>query len=63
MANPINPHDKFFRSSMKNTDLAQEFFQHYLPSTVRDGLDFGAIKLVGAASRRDIGRRSIINMP
>ena len=32
MANPINPHDKFFRSSMKNTDLAQAFFRGDIPN-------------------------------
>ncbi|MFT5162000.1 MAG: putative transposase/invertase (TIGR01784 family) [Alteromonadaceae bacterium] len=45
MADPINPHDKFFRSSMQHAAIAQAFFRHYLPTSLRDGLDFDSIKL------------------
>lgn len=45
MANPINPHDKFCRSSMQNAVIAQQFFRYYLPQKLSNGLDFTAIKL------------------
>ncbi|MFT4929234.1 MAG: putative transposase/invertase (TIGR01784 family) [Phenylobacterium sp.] len=45
MVAPVSRHDKFFRSSMQNIAIAQEFFQHYLPGNLRSGLDFDAIKL------------------
>ncbi len=45
MADPTNPHDRFFRSSMQNAVIAQQFFQHYLPKRLRNSLDFAAMEL------------------
>ena len=45
MANPTNPHDKFFKTSMQNAVIAQQFFQYYLPERLSHGLDFGALKI------------------
>jgi predicted transposase/invertase (TIGR01784 family) len=45
MATPNNPHDKFFRASMQNKQVAQAFFQHYLPSDIQQALDLESLKL------------------
>jgi predicted transposase/invertase (TIGR01784 family) len=45
MADPTNPHDKFFRASMQNAPVAQAFFEHYLPTLIRDALDLNSFKL------------------
>ena len=45
MADLTSPHDRFFRATMQNTLVAQEFLQHYLPASLCDGLDFDTIKL------------------
>ena len=45
MADLANPHDKFFRATMQNTLVAQEFFERYLPTPVRKGLNFDTLKL------------------
>jgi len=40
-----NPHDKFFKSSMANLRVAQEFFQNHLPQKIRKYLDFSSLEL------------------
>ena len=45
MAKIISAHDKFFRSAMQNQPVAMEFFQHYLPSPLCEGLSLDTIKL------------------
>jgi predicted transposase/invertase (TIGR01784 family) len=42
---PSNPHDKFFRASMQYTQVAQDFFQHYLPNDIRLALEMNSLKL------------------
>lgn len=39
MALPIDAHDAFFRASMQNDIVAQEFFQYHLPASIRNALD------------------------
>lgn len=39
MSKIISPHDRFFRSAMKNHKVAVDFFDHYLPSTLREALN------------------------
>ncbi len=38
-------HDAYFRSSMQNPVIAQDFFQHHLPESVRDALNINTLKL------------------
>ncbi|NQZ12530.1 MAG: Rpn family recombination-promoting nuclease/putative transposase [Algicola sp.] len=45
MAKPTNPHDKFFRSSMRNAPVAQAFFQYYLPAPMLDNLELDSFHL------------------
>jgi len=39
-----NPHDHFFRHSFSLPDIAQPFFQRYLPPEIRDGLDLATLQ-------------------
>lgn len=39
-----NPHDHFFRHSFSLPDIAQPFFQRYLPPEIRDGLDLTTLR-------------------
>lgn len=41
----INPHDRFFRSSMQNPKVAHEFFMKHLPEQIKSIMDFGAVQL------------------
>ncbi|MFT4928950.1 MAG: putative transposase/invertase (TIGR01784 family) [Phenylobacterium sp.] len=43
MANPISPHDKYFRSSMQNSAIARQFFHCHLPQQLRVGFNFNAM--------------------
>jgi hypothetical protein len=52
MADPINPHDDFFRASMQNTLAAKVFFQHYLPVSVRDALDLNRFERQNSSAQR-----------
>lgn len=45
MADPTNPHDKFFRASMRNAPIAQAFFQHYLPTTLLENIELDSFQL------------------
>jgi predicted transposase/invertase (TIGR01784 family) len=45
MAPPINPHDKFFRATMRFIEVAQDFFHYYLPKDIRQALDMNSIRL------------------
>ena len=49
MADLSKPHDKYFRSSMQNTIIAQQFFNHYLPPKLRQSIDLTRIKLDNSA--------------
>lgn len=39
------PHDKFFKTSMSNLELARDFFQHHLPDTIKKKLNFNTLEL------------------
>ena len=45
MADPIKPHDTFFRSAMQNKIVVREFFQYNLPPAIRDSLDLSSSRL------------------
>jgi len=40
-----SPHDKLFKSSMADLRVAREFFEHYLPPSVRDLVDLNSLEL------------------
>ena len=40
-----SPHDKLFKSSMADLRVAREFFEHYLPHSVRDVIDLNSLAL------------------
>jgi predicted transposase/invertase (TIGR01784 family) len=40
-----NPHDKFFKTSMANLQIAKYFFQQHLPATIQTYLDFNTLEL------------------
>jgi predicted transposase/invertase (TIGR01784 family) len=41
-----NPHDKFFRAAMEHKPVAADFFNHHLPSKVRQALNVESLKLI-----------------
>ena len=41
----VHAHDKFFKTSLSNVQVAKSFFQHHLPSTVQSYLDFNSLEL------------------
>ncbi len=45
MADLTKLHDIYFRSSMQKPTVAQGFFQHHLPESMRDILDINTITL------------------
>ena len=49
MADPTNPHDKFFRASMQNTPVARQFFATFLPAKLSQALDFKSLKLLNTS--------------
>jgi len=40
-----HPHDKTFRSAMKDIQVAMEFFHHYLPENIRPRVDLKTLTL------------------
>lgn len=40
-----NVHDKFFKTSMSNVKVAQDFFKYYLPENIQAQLDFNTLEL------------------
>ena len=44
MGNISNPHDALFRSSLKNLEVAKDFFKAHLPSFVLDKINFNTLK-------------------
>ena len=49
MADPTNPHDKFFRASMQNMPIARQFFATFLPAKLGQALDFKSLKLLNTS--------------
>ena len=45
MTNPPNPHDRFFRNAFARHEIAQGFFERYLPFEVSAQLDFTTLRL------------------
>lgn len=45
MNNHLSPHDRFFRSAMANSKVAQEFFTIHLPDKIKNIVDFNSIQL------------------
>jgi predicted transposase/invertase (TIGR01784 family) len=45
MTKILNPHDKFFRGSMKDIRIAREFFDFHLPEKFRGMVDLSSLKL------------------
>lgn len=45
MTKILNPHDKFFRGSMKDIRIAREFFEFHLPEKFRNRVDLSTLKL------------------
>ncbi|MGI9214855.1 MAG: Rpn family recombination-promoting nuclease/putative transposase [Gammaproteobacteria bacterium] len=44
MGNIYNPHDKLFSASLKNLEIAKDFFKAHLPSFVLDKINFDTLK-------------------
>jgi len=40
-----NPHDKFFKTSMSNLQVARSFFEEHLPVSIKEYLDFDTLEL------------------
>ena len=45
MASPSNPHDRFFRNAFARHEIAQGFFERYLPAEISTQLDFATLRL------------------
>ena len=45
MPSPQNPHDRFFRNAFARAEIAQGFFERYLPLDVSAQLDFTTLRL------------------
>jgi predicted transposase YdaD len=45
-----NPHDQLFKEAFSHVENAAAFFQNYLPSELRDRLDFSTLKLAPGSS-------------
>lgn len=45
MTKILNPHDRFFRGSMKDIRIAREFFELHLPEKFRGMVDLSSLKL------------------
>lgn len=41
----LSPHDRFTRSAMSNSKVAEEFFQQNLPEHIKKAIDFSSLKL------------------
>lgn len=41
----INPHDRAFRASMANKQVAIEFFEQHLPEAIQQAIDFASLSL------------------
>jgi len=41
----ISPHDKFFKLSLQEKQIAQDFFQHHLPQSLQDQMDLHTLHL------------------
>lgn len=40
-----SPHDRFFKTAMSDIRVAQAFFEHYLPTTLRPSVDLNSLEL------------------
>ena len=41
----ISAHDKFFKLSLQELQIAKDFFQHHLPKAIQDKIDFSTLEL------------------
>jgi len=39
-----NPHDKIFKETFSNVDVAKDFITHFLPPSVRETIDVASIQ-------------------
>lgn len=45
MGKIYSPHDKVFKSAMADVRIARDFFEHHLPSSIRNVIDFKTLRL------------------
>jgi len=57
-----NPHDQFFRDSMKNKRVAKEFLQKHLPSDLCASIDFNQLTLQPRSQSNAVRRESIVDL-
>jgi predicted transposase/invertase (TIGR01784 family) len=57
-----NPHDQFFRESMKDPRIAQEFLKTHLPDDLRTLVNFNVLELQPRSQSNAVRRESIVDV-
>ena len=57
-----NAHDQFFRTALSNQRVVREFLTAWLPSSLREGIDFSHLELQPRSQINDLRKESAVDV-